>query len=58
VQACECHGEQIIDPEDVDGAVARALAANEKGVPAVLDFIVASARLQQAYGHYAFYGRG
>jgi hypothetical protein len=36
-------GEQIIDPEDVDGAVARALAANENGIPTVLDFIVARA---------------
>ena len=56
--ACECYGEQITDPEDVDGAVARALAANEKGIPAVLDFIVARARMQQTYEHYAFYGRG
>jgi acetolactate synthase-1/2/3 large subunit len=54
-QACGCYGEQITDPEGVDGAVARALAANEKGIPAVLDFIVARAR---TYEHYAFYGRG
>lgn len=57
-QACECYGEQIIDPEDVDGAVARALAANEKGIPAVLDFVVARARMQQTYEHYASYGQG
>jgi acetolactate synthase-1/2/3 large subunit len=57
-QACECHGEQITDPADVDGAIARALAANERGIPAVLDFIVARARMQQTYEHYAFYGRG
>jgi acetolactate synthase I/II/III large subunit len=57
-QACECHGEQITDPADVDAAIARALAANEKGIPAVLDFIVARARMQQTYEHYAFYGRG
>lgn len=56
-QACECHGEQITDPADVDGAIARALAANERGIPAVLDFIVARARMQQTYEHYAFYGR-
>ena len=36
----------------------RALAANERGMPAVLDFIVARARMQQTYEHYAFYGRG
>jgi acetolactate synthase I/II/III large subunit len=56
-EACGCHGEQITDPGDVDAAIARALAANEDGVPAVLDFIVARARMQQTYEHYAFYGR-
>jgi acetolactate synthase-1/2/3 large subunit len=56
-QACECHGEQITDPENVDAAIARALAANERGIPAVLDFVVARARMQQTYEHYAFYGR-
>ena len=50
--------EQITDPADVDGAIARALAANERGTPAVLDFMVARARMQQTYEHYAFYGRG
>jgi acetolactate synthase-1/2/3 large subunit len=55
--ACGCYGEQITEPADVDGAIARALAANEKGIPAVLDFIVARARMQQTYEHYAFYGR-
>jgi acetolactate synthase-1/2/3 large subunit len=57
-QACKCHGEQITDAEHVDGAIDRALAANEQGIPAVLDFIVARARMQQTYEHYAFYGRG
>lgn len=56
-EACGCYGEQITDPADVDRAIARALAANETGVPAVLDFIVARERMQQTYEHYAFYGR-
>ena len=56
-EACSCYGEQVTEPAAVDGAIARALAANEKGVPAVLDFIVARARMQQTYEHYAFYGR-
>jgi hypothetical protein len=43
---------------DSIGAIARALAANERGIPAVLDFVVARARMQQTYEHYAFYGRG
>jgi acetolactate synthase I/II/III large subunit len=57
-QACACHGEQVTDPGEVDAAIGRALAANEQGIPAVLDFIVARARMQQTYEHYAFYGRG
>ena len=57
-EACSCYGEQVTEPAEVDGAIARALAANEKGVPAVLDFIVARARMQQTYEHYAFYGSG
>jgi acetolactate synthase I/II/III large subunit len=56
-EACGCYGEQVTDPEAVDGAIARALAVNETGVPAVLDFIVARARMQQTYEHYTFYGR-
>ncbi len=56
-EACGCYGAQITEPSDVDGAIARALAANEKGMPAVLDFIVARARMQQTYEHYAFYGK-
>ncbi len=57
-EACGCYGEQVTDPAAVDGAIARALAANEQGIPAVLDFIVARARMQQSYEHYSFYGRG
>jgi acetolactate synthase-1/2/3 large subunit len=57
-EACSCYGEQVTDPAAVDGAIARALAANQKGVPAVLDFVVARARMQQTYEHYTFYGRG
>ena len=56
--ACSCYGEQVTEPDAVGGAIGRALAANEKGVPAVLDFIVARKRMQQTYEHYAFYGRG
>ena len=56
-EACGCYGEQVTDPAAVDDAIVRALAANESGVPAVLDFIVARARMQQTYEHCAFYGR-
>jgi acetolactate synthase-1/2/3 large subunit len=56
-EACGCYGEQVVDPNAVDGAIARALAANERGIPAVLDFIVARTRMQQTYEHYTFYGK-
>jgi acetolactate synthase-1/2/3 large subunit len=54
-QACGCHGRRVSDPDDVDEAVAEALAANERGVPAVLDFAVARERLQGSLEHYSFY---
>jgi acetolactate synthase I/II/III large subunit len=54
-EACGCHGERVEDPDDVEGALTRALAANERGVPAVLDFIVAPERLLQSLEHFAFY---
>ena len=39
-QACGCYGESIERPEDVRGALERALRANEEGRPAVLAFTV------------------
>ena len=56
-RACACHGERVEDPGDVDGALARALEANERGVPAVLDFAVARERLLGTLEHYGFYPR-
>jgi acetolactate synthase-1/2/3 large subunit len=54
-RACGCHGEHVEDPDEVDGALARALEANERGVPAVVDFLVARERMLQTLEHYAFY---
>ena len=54
-RACGCHGELVEDPHDVDAALARAVAANERGVPAVLDFVVARERMLQTLEHYGFY---
>jgi hypothetical protein len=45
----------VEDGDVVDGAVARALEANERGVPAVLDFAVARERVLGSLEHYAFY---
>jgi acetolactate synthase-1/2/3 large subunit len=46
-EACGCYGERVEDPAGVEAALARALAANAGGVPAVLDFAVARERLPQ-----------
>ncbi len=57
-RGCGCYGERIDDPSDVEPALKRALAANQAGRPALLDFRVARARMQQTYDHYVFYKRG
>ena len=44
-EACQCHGEKVDDPADVRPALERARDANARGVPAVIDFIVARERL-------------
>jgi acetolactate synthase I/II/III large subunit len=54
-EACGCHGERVDDPGDVESALASALAANERGVPAVIDFIVAPERLEGTLEYFGFY---
>jgi acetolactate synthase I/II/III large subunit len=44
--ACGCHGERVEDPADVEPALQRALDANRRGQPAVIDFLVAKERLE------------
>jgi acetolactate synthase-1/2/3 large subunit len=44
-EACQCHGEKVEDPAQIRPALERARAANARGVPAVIDFIVAKERL-------------
>ncbi|MDO6966158.1 thiamine pyrophosphate-binding protein [Rhizobium alvei] len=56
-RACHCHGETVRNRADLDDAIARALAANENGQPAVIDIRVDRERLQNTYDHYLFYGR-
>ena len=53
--ACGCYGRRIEDPAEVDSAIAEAMAANERGQPAVLDFAVARSRLRQTREHYTYY---
>jgi acetolactate synthase-1/2/3 large subunit len=52
-QACQCHGERVEDPAEVGPALGRALAANTRGVPAVIDFIVARERLEGSIEFFA-----
>ena len=54
-QACGCHGERVEDAAGVDGSVARALEANERGTPAVLDVLVAPERVLGTLEHFSFY---
>jgi acetolactate synthase-1/2/3 large subunit len=54
-RACGCHGEQVEDPADVEGAFERALEANRRGVPAVVDVTVSRERLLNTIEHFGFY---
>lgn len=56
-RACGCHGERVDDAAEVEAAVERALAANEEGIPAVLDFAVAPERVEGTLEHYTYYPR-
>jgi acetolactate synthase-1/2/3 large subunit len=53
-RACGCHGERVADPAEVEPALARALEANAKGLPAVLDMIVARERTVAAREYFPF----
>lgn len=55
-EANGCYGEQITDPAAVEGAVRRALAANEAGQAAVLDFLVARERTTHAREYFPLMG--
>jgi acetolactate synthase I/II/III large subunit len=54
-RACGCHGERVEDAADLDGAVRRALEANEGGTPAVLDVLVSPERVLGTLEHFSFY---
>jgi acetolactate synthase-1/2/3 large subunit len=53
--ACGCHAERVEDPLAVDAAARRALEANRRGVPAVLDVVVSPERVSGTFEHYTFY---
>ncbi|WP_307849742.1 thiamine pyrophosphate-binding protein [Qaidamihabitans albus] len=50
--ACGCHAARVDNPADVETALKQALAANNEGRPAVIDFRVARVRLAQTKEHY------
>lgn len=52
-QASHCHGERIEDPSMIRSSLERALEANARGVPAVLDFIVARERVEGSLEFFA-----
>lgn len=52
-KASGCHGERVTEPQDIIPALRRALAANAKGQPAVLDFVVAKKRLKGSLEFFA-----
>jgi acetolactate synthase-1/2/3 large subunit len=56
-RACGCHGERVENPGDVEGAIARALEANRAGRPALVDAVVARARMEQSLEYFPIYGR-
>ena len=53
-QACGCYGENVEQPENVRGALERALEANREGKPAVIAFSVDG--WDFAEGFYTYYG--
>jgi acetolactate synthase-1/2/3 large subunit len=52
-QACKCYGEKIEDPREIKAALGRALEANRRGTPALLDFIVSRKEPQAAPDFFA-----
>jgi acetolactate synthase-1/2/3 large subunit len=52
-QACKCYGEKIEDPREIRAALGRALEANRRGSPALLDFIVSRKEPQAAPDFFA-----
>jgi acetolactate synthase-1/2/3 large subunit len=54
-RACGCYGEEVREPGDIEPALRRALAANEEGRPAVLDFRVYPLRMTQSRDHFSLH---
>jgi acetolactate synthase-1/2/3 large subunit len=55
-EACRCYGEKVEEPGQVKAALQRALDANKKGIPALLDFIVSRKEPQAAPDYFTARG--
>jgi acetolactate synthase-1/2/3 large subunit len=56
-EACKCYGEKVEDPHQIKAALGRAIDANNRGIPAVLDFRVKREWPQSGYDLFAaFFG--
>jgi acetolactate synthase I/II/III large subunit len=51
-KACQCYGEKVEEPDQIQPALARALDANNKGTPAVLDFRTSSEGPEAAFEYF------
>jgi acetolactate synthase-1/2/3 large subunit len=47
-EACRCYGEKVEDPQQIKPALDRAMEANSRGIPSVLDFMVSREEPQAA----------
>jgi acetolactate synthase I/II/III large subunit len=56
--ASGCHGEFIDNPADIERSLKRALEANTRGIPAVVQFRVAPDRLRQSRDYFNLYYPG
>lgn len=52
-KACMCYGEKVEDPDQIRAALGRAMDANNRGVPAVLDFVVRGQGPDAAYEYFS-----
>ncbi len=52
-EACRCYGEKVEDPRQIKAALSRAIDANNRGIPAVLDFVVSRKEPQAAVDFFA-----
>jgi acetolactate synthase-1/2/3 large subunit len=55
-QACKCYGEKVGDPLQIKPAIGRALDANNRGFPAVLDCMIGGKEIEVSPEFSEFFG--